>query len=113
MIVYLDVSCLNRPFDHQAQTRIRLEAEAVTLILEMVDRGEARQVAGEIAQIEIDAILKAARRLRVAALLPDDADMMPLLPEIVERPRSLKRSASKQPTRFTLHQPKRSKPMFF
>ncbi|NCJ06281.1 PIN domain-containing protein [Synechococcales cyanobacterium C] len=31
--IYLDVCCLNRPFDDQTQERIRLEAEAVLLIL--------------------------------------------------------------------------------
>ena len=31
--VYLDVCCLNRPFDDQTQDRIRLESEAVLLIL--------------------------------------------------------------------------------
>lgn len=30
--IYLDVCCLQRPFDDQRQTRIRLEAEAVKLI---------------------------------------------------------------------------------
>ena len=31
--IYLDVCCLNRSFDDQRQDRIRLEAEAVLLIL--------------------------------------------------------------------------------
>jgi hypothetical protein len=33
MKIYLDVCCLNRPFDDQTQDRIRLETEAVMLIL--------------------------------------------------------------------------------
>lgn len=33
MKIYLDVCCLNRPFDDQAQTRIRLESEAILLII--------------------------------------------------------------------------------
>ena len=36
MKVYLDVSCLNRPFDDQSQARIALESQAVVLILEKV-----------------------------------------------------------------------------
>lgn len=28
MRIYLDNCCFNRPFDNQAQTRVRLEAEA-------------------------------------------------------------------------------------
>ena len=31
--IYLDVCCLNRPFDDQTQSRIRLETEAITSIL--------------------------------------------------------------------------------
>ena len=33
MKIYLDVSSLNRPLDDQTQPRIRLEAEAVTIVL--------------------------------------------------------------------------------
>ena len=31
--VYFDACCLNRPFDDQTQDRIRLESEAVLLIM--------------------------------------------------------------------------------
>jgi len=34
MKIYLATCCLNRPFDDQRQPRVRLESEAVTLILE-------------------------------------------------------------------------------
>jgi len=33
MRIYLDVCCLNRPFDDQTQERIHLESEAVLIIL--------------------------------------------------------------------------------
>jgi hypothetical protein len=36
----MDVCCLNRPFDAQTQERIRLESEAVLLILERCERRE-------------------------------------------------------------------------
>jgi predicted nucleic acid-binding protein len=32
-LIYLDVCCLNRPFDLQEQERVRLETEAILLIL--------------------------------------------------------------------------------
>jgi hypothetical protein len=38
--IYVDVCCLNRPFDNQTQDRIRLEAEAVILILKRFEVGE-------------------------------------------------------------------------
>ena len=37
MRVYLDVCCLNRPFDDQSQMRIHLESEAVLAILALPD----------------------------------------------------------------------------
>ncbi|MFN0084595.1 MAG: PIN domain-containing protein [Blastocatellia bacterium] len=37
--IYLDVCCLQRPLDDQNQERIRLEAEAVVLILSRVEKG--------------------------------------------------------------------------
>jgi len=49
--LYLDVSCLNRPFDDQSQARIRLESEAITIILDQCANGVWDQVSSEIAGI--------------------------------------------------------------
>ncbi len=62
MKLYLDVSCLTRPFDDQDQARIRIETAAVTLILERIDAGLWQQVSSEMAVIEIDAITDADPR---------------------------------------------------
>jgi len=48
MKVYLDACCLNRPFDDQSQPRVRLEAEAISLILEKLNQGEWEWVGSEI-----------------------------------------------------------------
>ena len=37
MKLFLDACCLNRPFDDQTQSRIRLETEAILLILESIE----------------------------------------------------------------------------
>jgi predicted nucleic acid-binding protein len=87
--VYLDVSCLNRPFDDQTQVRIRLEAEAVTLALEQCDRGDWQLVSSEIAQVEIAAMPDADRRARVQLLLPGEKGILKLTPEVVDRARKL------------------------
>ena len=71
MKLYFDVSCLNRPFDDQNQTRIRIETAAITLIFERIDAGLWRQVSSEMAVIEIDAIADVDRRNRVLVLLPE------------------------------------------
>jgi hypothetical protein len=48
MKIYLDTCCLNRPFDDQNQPRIRLESEAVTLILEKTHQREWEWVGSEV-----------------------------------------------------------------
>ncbi len=40
MRIYLDVCCLNRPFDDQTQDRIHLKAEAILTILKFVEHGQ-------------------------------------------------------------------------
>jgi predicted nucleic acid-binding protein len=87
MKIYLDVSCLNRPFDDQSQARVRLESEAVTLILEAIDAGRWEQVSSRMAQIEAEAIPDAVRRRRVIQLLPQDR--MELSSEAFRRAREL------------------------
>jgi predicted nucleic acid-binding protein len=40
MKVYLDVCCLNRPFDNTTALRIAIEAAAVLNLLELIDSGQ-------------------------------------------------------------------------
>src|ERR1041384_1589277 len=40
MRLYIDLSCFNRPFDDQRQERIRLETDAVLLILTRIVEGK-------------------------------------------------------------------------
>jgi predicted nucleic acid-binding protein len=87
--IYLDVSCLNRPFDDQGQVRIRLESDAITMILERVDRGQWNQVSSAAATIEIDAIKDAERRARVRMLLPEPETIMELSSSTFERTAAL------------------------
>jgi predicted nucleic acid-binding protein len=78
-----------RPFDDQTQDRIRLEAEAVTLILDRMDRGEWRQVSSEIAVTEVSAISDPERLARVQALLHDPEVFVTLSPKEFERAHEL------------------------
>jgi predicted nucleic acid-binding protein len=64
--IYLDVCCLNRPFDSQLQERIRLETEAVMLILGRFQRGE--QIGSETLDFEIEQMPDPERRARVRVL---------------------------------------------
>jgi predicted nucleic acid-binding protein len=53
MKIYLDACCLNRPFDDQSQPRVRLEAEAVSLILEKLTQGEWEWIGSEVLLYEV------------------------------------------------------------
>ncbi len=44
MTIYLDNCCLNRPYDDQAAPRVRLEAEAIELILSAVAEARIKMV---------------------------------------------------------------------
>jgi len=81
--IYLDVSCLNRAFDDQTQTRIRLEAEATTIILERCELGEWQHVSSEMATIEIAAMPDAERRARVQLLLPSARSLLRIEPRAI------------------------------
>lgn len=70
MRIDLNVSCLNRLFHDQSQARIRMEAEAVAVVLEQFSAGLWTHVSADMAQFEIDANPDRIRRHRVALLLP-------------------------------------------
>ena len=52
MIIYLDTSVYNRPFDDQTQPRIWLETLALALILQLVEAGEATLVNSSVLEFE-------------------------------------------------------------
>ncbi len=41
MKIYLDVCCLNRPFDDQTQDRIHLEAETILTIMKFIENRQS------------------------------------------------------------------------
>jgi len=69
MLVYLDVCCLNRPFDDQCQDRIRLETEAVLAIISECEAGKLTLLTSEVAFWEVEAILNFERREKVRSFL--------------------------------------------
>ncbi|MGL6096160.1 MAG: PIN domain-containing protein [Fimbriiglobus sp.] len=52
MVLYLDVCCLQRPFDDQSQMRVRLEAEATIAFLSLCDAGGAELVSSDAIEYE-------------------------------------------------------------
>lgn len=66
--VYLDVCCLNRPFDDQSRARIRLEAEAVLIILAQCEADQWEWISSEVVDLEISRNPDPERRRRVQLL---------------------------------------------
>ena len=69
MKIYLDVCCLNRPFDDQTQDRIHLESEAVVLILKHVLSGNWEWISSEAVDYEVGQTPNVERRHRVESLI--------------------------------------------
>lgn len=67
--IYLDLCCLKRPLDDQSQERVRLEAEAVKLLLERIDRGDAEGCNSEalVAENALNPVVE--RRSRAAHVI--------------------------------------------
>lgn len=83
--VYLDVCCLNRPFDDQSQERIRLEAEAILLILQRFESGQWRWLRSAVADYEIGQTPNPERRMRVRELARGAHEMIMLNASTLER----------------------------
>ena len=81
-IIYLDVCCLNRPFDDQTQDRIHLEAEAVLLILKRIEEGKWIWKSSEVVQFEISQTPNLERRAQVQ-LLTNFADETIVIDELI------------------------------
>jgi hypothetical protein len=52
MLLYLDNSVLNRPFDDQRQPRIWLETLSFSLVLSLIEAGEATMIRSPIHDVE-------------------------------------------------------------
>jgi PIN domain len=85
MRVYLDMCCLKRPFDDQAQPRIRLESEAVLALLS-APAAKIEFLRGAALDLENDQNPLAQRAAKVACWLHD----LPLidLPDASLQPRT-------------------------
>jgi hypothetical protein len=76
--IYLDVCCLNRPFDDQDQDRVRLEAEAVKLILLRIGSGHWQGVGSEAIDFEIEGVPDPDRQLAVTAIAGVFSEYVPI-----------------------------------
>jgi hypothetical protein len=80
--VYLDVCALCRPFDEQEYARIRLETDAVNLILARIKNSDRKMLVSPVHHKEIGAIPDTFERLEVLAILNRYGE--PILVNLVE-----------------------------
>lgn len=85
MRIYLDVCCLNRPFDDQAQDRIHLESEAVVAILKHIRKGDWHWISSEVVDHEIQQTPDAERRDRVSTIARFSEEKISIDQEIINR----------------------------
>jgi len=83
--IYLDVCCLNRPFDDQTQERVRLEAEAVLLILSRCQSHRLQLIGSEVVDYEISLIPEMEKRQKVQLLATLAASRVIVTEEIENR----------------------------
>jgi len=69
MKIYLDVCCLCRPFDNQLISKIRLESEAISLLLLLVENKQISLINSEIVEFEVSKISNPEKRFYVELLL--------------------------------------------
>ncbi|PSB02174.1 PIN domain-containing protein [Merismopedia glauca] len=67
-LIYLDVCCLNRPFDVQEQELVRLETEAIRLTLERCQSGGWQLLTSEVIKIELAQISDAERKQAIETI---------------------------------------------
>lgn len=88
--IYLDVCCLNRPFDDQRQERIRLEAEAVLLILGRCEAGAWQWISSAVVEEEVNNTPSRERRSRVKNMFSGAYRTVALADTAIARAQELK-----------------------
>lgn len=82
MKLYLDVCCLNRPFDDQNQDRIHLESEAIMTILRRIETGHWTWLNSSVVLYEVNQIPNSERKHRILKMCSKAATVLKLNPEI-------------------------------
>lgn len=75
-LIYMDVCALSRPFDEQDYLRIRLETEAVNLILSKIREGSLRLLVSSAHMKEIEAIPDTIERIELQIILKELGEPM-------------------------------------
>jgi len=92
MKIYLDACCLNRPFDDQRQPRIRLEAEAISLILQNFHQRKWEWIGSEVLVYELEQTVDVERRERLLLLAGQSHQVVEITDKILNRAEKLEAS---------------------
>jgi len=89
MKVYLDACCLNRPFDDQGQDRIRMESEAILIILNHLHAHDWEWIGSEALEAEIRRPPNIDKRNRVMLLASSVHRLIRIEQKEIERAKDL------------------------
>lgn len=95
MKIYMDVCCLNRPFDDQTQDRIRIESDAILAILSKCLSGEWQLLSSEVLDIEIEKTPDKWKKSKVRELYKLSEEKIILNDKIIKRAYEIQNSGIK------------------
>ena len=95
MKIYMDVCCLNRPFDDQTQDRIRIESDAILAILSKCISGEWQLLSSEALDIEIENTQDKWKKSKVYELYKLAEEKIMLNDKIIKRAFEIQNSGIK------------------
>lgn len=87
--IYMDVCCLNRPLDDLSQVRIRLEAEAVTEIIQNCENNIWTLVNSDIIEFEVERHSDSFKKELIYSILARAQYFIQTTPSINERAKAL------------------------
>lgn len=87
--IYMDVCCLNRPFDDWGQERVRFEGEVVLAILKRVPAKEWQLISSEAIEAELERLSNPEKLTSIWQLLSFATTTVILNPQIDQRSQAL------------------------
>ncbi len=85
MRIYMDVCCLNRPFDDQTKAKIRIESDAVLAILSKCTAGEWVLLSSDVLDFEIGKTPDEWKKFKVIELYSIAKEKIEINDTIIEK----------------------------
>jgi len=95
MKIYLDVCCLNRPFDDLSQERIQFESDAVLAILARCYSETWTLVSSEAIELELNRIQSADKKKKIFDILSISKERLPVSEQALLRSVDLRENGIK------------------